>query len=150
MTRRPATFTEANAWVHLSPESFMRLFPYISTIWQIEDGCVRVETDGSSEPDEWDFAWWELEAQRTGEPALPCGCWVRVHYVPHARQTICSFWNPTTGFFTRLRISGRLMLSACSLSGVKEALSVHPHDEQTFEQALEVEAEKAGERKSEK
>ena len=29
LKRRPATFTEANAWVNLSPESFMRHFPYV-------------------------------------------------------------------------------------------------------------------------
>lgn len=40
LTRRPATFTEANAWVHLAPESFTRLFPHITTIWQTEEGRV--------------------------------------------------------------------------------------------------------------
>ena len=150
MTPRPATFTEANAWVHLSPENFSRLFPSVSTIWQTEDGRVLVETDGSSEPDPWGLAWWEREAQRTGEPVLPCGCWVRIHYVPHARRTLCRFWNPTTGFLMKLRISGRLMLAVCSLADVKDALSVHPHDEGTFERGLKAEAEKAGYRESEK
>lgn len=137
MIRRPATFTEANAWVHLSPESFTRLFPHVTTIWQTEDGRVLVETDEPSQPDQCELAWWEQEARRSGEPVLPCGCWVRVHYVPHAGRTLCRFWNPTTGFFTKLRISGRLMLSACSPSDVKDALCVHPHDEATVEQTLE-------------
>ena len=144
LSRRPATFTEANAWVHLSPENFIRVFPHVNTIWQTEEGCVWVETDEVFRPHDRELAWWEHEAERTGEPVLPCGCWVRVHYVPHARKTICRFWNPTTGFFMKLRISGRLMLSACSISGVKDALSLHPHDEQTFEQALEAEAKQAG------
>jgi len=150
VTHRLVTFTEANAWVHLAPESVMRLFPHVRTIWQTEDGRVLVETDESCEPGQWDLAWWEHEQQQSGEPVLPCGCWVRVHYVPHARRTICRFWNPTTGFFMKLRISRRLMLSAYSLSDVKDARCVHPHDEQTFEDALEAEAEHAGYRKSER
>lgn len=137
MTPRPATFTEANAWVHLSPESFMGHFPYISTIWQIEEGRVWVETDGASGPDDGELTWWEQEAKRAGEPVLPCGCRVRVRYVPHAQETLCTFWNPDTAFHARLRISGRLMVSADSLSRVKEALCVHPHDEATVEQELE-------------
>jgi hypothetical protein len=137
LTCRLATFTEANAWVHLSPESFMLHLPYICTIWQTEEGRVWVETDGVPRPDKRDLAWWELQAQRTGEPVLPCGCGVRVHYVPHARKTICTFSNPAIGFLMKLRISGRLMLSACSLSDVKDALCVHPHDEATVEQNLE-------------
>lgn len=36
MTRRLATLTEANGWVHLSPESFMRLFSYVITNWHTE------------------------------------------------------------------------------------------------------------------
>ena len=136
MTRRPATFTEANAWVQLSPESFTRRFPHVRTIWQTEDGRVWVETDGASEPDDGDLAWWELEAQRTGEPLLPCGCRVRVHYVPHVRKTILTFSNPAIAFHAKLRISGRLMLSASSLSRVKDALCMHPHDEATVELSL--------------
>jgi hypothetical protein len=150
LSHRPATFTEANAWVHLSPENFARLFPHVTTIWQTEDGRVVVETDGTSELDLWDLAYWEQEAQRSGEPVLPCGCWVRVHYVPHARKTLCRFWNPTTGFFTKLRISAHLMLSAGCLSDVKDALCAHPHDEQTFENALEAAAERVGHLTSEK
>ena len=136
MIHRPATFTEANAWVHLSPESFMRLFPYVSMIWKTEDGRVLVETDGASGTDGHDLAWWEQQQQRTGDPVLPCGCRVRVHYVPHARMTICTFWNPAIAFHAKLRISGRLMLSANSLSGFKDALCIHPHDEVTVELSL--------------
>ncbi len=136
MTPRPATFTEANAWVHLSPESFMRLFPHICTIWQTEEGCVVVETDEVSRPHGHELAWWEQHAERTGEPGLPCGCEVRVRYVRHRQETICTFWNPDTAFHARLRLSGRLMLAAGALSHVKEAVSVHPHDEATVEQKL--------------
>jgi len=67
---------------------------------------------------------------------LPCGCRVRVRYVPHAQESICTFWNQDTAFHARLRISRRLMLSADSLSRVKKALCVHPHDEATVEQEL--------------
>lgn len=136
MYHRPATFTEANAWVQLSPESFTRHFPYIRQIWQAADGRVWLETDGTSWLDERGLAWWEREARQTGEPMLPCGCRVRVHYVPHARKTICTFWSPAIAFHTKLRISGRLMLSAASLSGIKDALCVHPHDQETVEQRL--------------
>jgi len=45
VTRCLATLTEANAWVHFSPESFMLHFPYISTIWQTEEGQVWVEVE---------------------------------------------------------------------------------------------------------
>ncbi len=137
MTPRPATFTEANAWVHLSPESFMLHFPYISTIWQTEEGRIWVETDGASGPDDGELAWWEQEAERAGEPVLPCGCRVRVYYVPHARKTICTFWNPAIAFQAKLTISGPLMLSARSLTHIKEALCVHPHDEGTVTQRVE-------------
>ena len=136
LIRRPATFTEANAWVHLSPESFMLHFPYICTIWQTEEGRVWVETRDASGADNDDLAWWEQEAVRSGEPVLPCGCQVLVHFVPHAGKTICTFANPAIAFRTRLRLSGRLMLSAHCLSRVKEALYVHPHDEETVEQRL--------------
>jgi hypothetical protein len=36
LTTRPVTFTEAIALVQLFPESFIRLFSYINTIWQTE------------------------------------------------------------------------------------------------------------------
>ncbi len=136
MTPRPATFTEANAWVHLSPESFMLHFPYISTIWQTEEGRVWVETDGASGPDDGELAWWEQEADRADEPVLPCGCRVRVHYVPHARKTICTFWNPAIAFRTKLRISRHFMLNVGAVSRIREALCVHPHDEETVVQQL--------------
>ena len=137
LTPRPATFSEANAWVHLSTESFMSLFPYISTIWQTEEGRVWVETDATSGPDDGELAWWEQEAERAGEPVLPCGCLVRVRYVRHAQETICTFWNAAIAFHAKLRISGRLMLSAGFLTHVKDALCVHPHDEATVEQRLQ-------------
>lgn len=136
MTHRLATFTEANAWVHLAPDQFTRLFPSVTTIWQAEDGRVWVQTDGVRSRDEAEPAWWELEQERRGEAVLPCGCQVHVHCVPHARGTICTFRNPTIGFHRRLRISGRLMLSANALSGLKDAVCVHPHDERTVEEAL--------------
>lgn len=45
VTRRLATFPEANAWVHLSPEWFARFFPSLRSVWQAEDGRVWVEAD---------------------------------------------------------------------------------------------------------
>jgi len=133
---RPATFTEANTWVHLAPESFMRFFPHICTIWQTEEGYVLVETDEVSRPSDRELAWWEQKRHRAEEPGLPCGCQVRVRYVRHRGETLCTFWNSDTAFHARLRISRRLMLSAGSLTWVKEAICVHPHDERTVEQRL--------------
>ena len=45
MTSGLASFTEANAWVHLPPESFTRHFPSIRAIWQAEGGQVWVEAE---------------------------------------------------------------------------------------------------------
>ncbi len=119
VTRHPATFTEANAWVHLAPDQFTRDFPEISTVWQTEDERVWVETDGVLSSGKADLAWWELQEKQRGEPVLPCGCRVHVHYVPHAGETICSLRNPDIGFYRRLRISGLLRLAAnaaCSVT----------------------------------
>lgn len=60
MTRRLETFTEANAWVHLSPDRFRRYFPCVRAIWQAEAGPVWVESDSASALDESDLAWWEV------------------------------------------------------------------------------------------
>lgn len=134
---RSATFTEANAWVHLPPESFARHFPSIRLVWQSEGGHVwvdaedppglerlpaRVGNSSNSTPDE--------------EPILLCGCLVQVRYRPHARETICAFSNRATAFHTTLRISGRLMLVASALSRLHEAICVHPHDEGTVQAKL--------------
>ena len=137
MTRRHATFTEANAWVHLAPEWFTRHFPSIRSVWQAEGGLVWVEVKDLPALDQRDFAWWELAEQRTGEPVLPCGCWVQVRYRPHARETLCTFSNGVSAFRTTLRISGRLMLVANALSRLHEAICVHPHDEGTVQAQLE-------------
>ena len=136
-TRRLATFTEANAWVHLAPEKFKRHFPYVSTIWKTEDGKVWVETDRTAAQGPLARASWERRRERSGDSKLPCGCSLRVAYVPRRRETICAFSNPAIAFRRRLRISGRLMLTAGALSRLGEALCVHPHDEATVEQRLE-------------
>ena len=78
MKHRPATFTEANAWVHLPREWFTRHLPSIRSVWRAEGGQVLVEAE-----DQPAFVRWEMAEQRTGEPVLPCGCWVRVRYRPH-------------------------------------------------------------------
>ena len=135
--KRLATFTEANAWVHLPPEWFTRHFPSIRSVWQAEGGQVWVEAEelrGAERPEP---AWWELAEQRTGEPVLPCGCLVQVRYRPHTRETLCKFSNGVTAFRTTLRISGSLMLIASALSRLHEALWVHPHDEGTVQEYLE-------------
>jgi hypothetical protein len=137
MTRRLATFTEANAWVHLPPEWFARQFPSIRSVWQAEGGQVWVEAGDPSGLDQRDFAWWEMVEQRTGEPVLACGCWIRVRYRPHARETVCTFSNPATSFRATLRISGRLMLVASAPSRLHEAVGVHPHDEGMVQGHLE-------------
>ena len=135
-THRPATFTEANAWVHLTLDQFNRHFPYVSMIWQAQDGRVWVEITEGSKRDRGELAWWERGQNRSRKPVLPCGCLIRVAYVPSQGQTICTFSNPAIGFRTKLRISGRLMLSAGSLSSLKDRLCVHPHDEATVELSL--------------
>ncbi len=137
MTRRPATFTEANAWVHLPPEWFGRHFRYIASVWQTEGSKVWVETDTSRGPDDGELAWWERAERQIGEPVLPCGCQVRVRYLPHARETVCAFSNPAISFHSKLRISSRLMLSAGAVSRLDGALCIHPHDEETIVQQLE-------------
>ena len=40
--KRPATFTEANGWVHLPPEWFTRHIPSIRSVWQAEGWKVWV------------------------------------------------------------------------------------------------------------
>jgi hypothetical protein len=137
VTRRHATFTEANAWVHLAPERFTRHFPSIRSVWHAEGGRVWVDVKNPPGLDQCDFAWWEMAEQRTGEPVLPCGCWVQVRYRPHARETVCTFSNQSNAFHATLRISGRLMLVASALSRLHEALCVHPHDEATVQGQLE-------------
>lgn len=66
MIRRLATFTEANAWVHLPPEWFTCHFPSIRSVWQAEGGQVWVEAE-----DQPAFVLWEMAEQRTGDPVLP-------------------------------------------------------------------------------
>ncbi len=137
MTCRLATFTEANAWVHLPPERFARHFPTIRSVWQAEGGQVWVEVEKSPGVDHRTLAWWELAEQHTGEPVLPCGCWIQVRYRPHARETVCTFSNRAIAFHTILRISGRLMLAASAPSRLHDAVCVHPHDEGTVQERLE-------------
>jgi len=137
VTRRHATFTEANAWVHLSPDRFSRHFPYIEATWQADDGTVWVEIDRARRDDGCQVTWWELAEARTGEPVLPCGCLVSIRYRPHSRETVCTFSNGVTAFRTTLRISGRLMLVASAPSRLHEAICVHPHDEGTVQAQLE-------------
>ncbi len=43
--KRPATFTEVNAWVHISPNQFTRHFPCIRAVWQTGGGQVWVEAE---------------------------------------------------------------------------------------------------------
>jgi len=43
--KHPTTFTEANAWVHLAPESFTRHFPSIRSVWQTESERLWVEAE---------------------------------------------------------------------------------------------------------
>jgi len=71
VTPRPATFTEANSWVHLAPDQFTRHFPHVTTIWQAEDARVWVETNNHPGLDQREFAWWVLAEHRTGEPMFP-------------------------------------------------------------------------------
>jgi hypothetical protein len=137
VTRRHATFNEANAWVHLRPAWFRRHLRSIRSVWQAEDGRVWVEDEGSPGVVYHALAQWELAAQRTGEPVLPCGCRVRVRYRRHARETVCTFSNETTTYRTTLRISGLLMLIASAPSHLHEAVCVHPHDEGTVQAQLE-------------
>jgi len=66
MTRHFATFTEANAWVHLPPGAFTRHFPSIRSVWQAEGGQVWVGAEVTPGLDQPGFAWWELAEQRTG------------------------------------------------------------------------------------
>jgi hypothetical protein len=137
MIRRLATFTEANAWVHLSPESFTRRFPSIRSVWQADGGQVWVEAEELRGAERPELVWWELAEQQTGEPVLHCGCMVQVRYRPHTRETVCTFSNRATAFHTTLRISGRQMLVANAVAHLHKALCVHPHDEGTVEQYLE-------------
>ncbi len=63
--RRLATFTEANAWVHLPPESFARHFPSIRSVWQPEGGKVWVEAEDPLGVERPELAWWELESRKS-------------------------------------------------------------------------------------
>jgi hypothetical protein len=135
--KRSATFTEANAWVHLSPEWFPRHFPSLRSVWQTEDGRVWVDVTEPLGVEQPALALWELAERRTGEAVLPCGCRIQVRYRPHARETLCTFFNKVTGFVTTLQISPRLMLIASAPAWMHEALCVHPHDEATVREQLE-------------
>lgn len=68
MTRRLATFTEANAWLHLPTEWFARHFPSIRSVWQTEGGQAWVKADDPRGLEQRGFAWWEFAEQRTGDP----------------------------------------------------------------------------------
>ena len=137
MSKRPATFTEANCWVHFAPARFARYFPSIRSVWQAGDGRIWVEAREATGLDLPEYARWELAERSTGEPVLPCGCRVQVRYLARDRVTVCTFSNQTTGFRMRLRISGELMLTASAPSHMHEAVCAHPHDETTVREQLE-------------
>jgi hypothetical protein len=149
MARRPATFTEANAWVHFEPDTLVHRFPTIVAFWWDADGRVWVETDDGSESElptdplcpvthqalsTLLDGGWETLAERA--PRLPCGCYAVLRYEAGTQEVCCAFARRADRFSTELRLPEEAVLTLPSLAEVVKAFHAHPHDEQTFEQAL--------------
>jgi hypothetical protein len=147
--KRLATAEEASAWIHSEPDTLMQQFPSTFAFWWDREGRVWVETEDSSQggpPAEPTCpvthqalstlldGEWETLAQRA--PRLPCGCYAVVRYEAEAQEVWCIFARRADRFSTELRLPEEVVLTLPSLAEVVKAFHAHPHDEQTFEQAL--------------
>jgi hypothetical protein len=59
-----------------------------------------------------------------------------VRYQAETQEVICRFVRRADRFTTELCLPEEIVLTLPSLAQVVKALDAHPHDEQTFEQAL--------------
>jgi hypothetical protein len=149
--KRLAAQDESNACVHFEPDTLLQRFPAILAFWWDAEGRVWVETEDGPDgerpvvPDCPLTAQaistlldggWETLAPRA--PRLPCGCAAIVRYEPATHEVCCRFARRADRFTTELRLPEEVVLTLPSLAEVVKALHAHPHDEQTFEQALGV------------